>query len=91
MRGGRTRGWTRFEYQTSVPGECGRRGRPDLEYQLFLNGRVPTSRFIGAPIRRREIWSVTPIWRLISILVKFDLNRRWSAPALVAPPTWDEM
>jgi hypothetical protein len=39
MRGGGTRGWTRFEYQTSVPGECGLRGRPDLEYQLFLNGR----------------------------------------------------
>src|SRR6266446_10822350 len=30
---------------------------------------------------------VEPIWRLISIIVKFDLNRRWSAPHLDGVPT----
>src|SRR5260370_29735566 len=78
MRGGRIRGWRRFEWL--FRGIAGDAVDPVWNTSHFSKG-VPTSRCVanGAPIRRPRDLSHA-YWRLISMVVKFDLNRRWSAP-----------
>ena len=81
-------GRARFEYQTMVPKECARHGRPELETNYFSRAfpHHVTSQLVHRFVDR-EIVGVAPMG-LISILVKFDLKRRWSAAGpLDRPPT----